>query len=151
MGLDWNPGPKPRQGSESEFRELWAALQSRWCWDRSGKRKKFQELTITAFETLAAPRVGFDDAATRWAHQAFSDRADKAVSEDEFVRGLNGLYVLDLVPPCDGIPRYTNGDAGGYVERYSFRGQFLADCVGIIGQELFDQAYRSKMPENTGR
>jgi len=64
---------------------------------------------------------------------------------------MHGFYVLDLVAPCDGVSRYSNGQAGGYVERYSFRGQFLTDCVEIIGSDLLSQAYRSKLPEETAR
>jgi len=57
--------------------------------------------------------------------------------------------VLDIVPPCDGLPRYTNGYAGGYVERYAFRGAFLKDCTEIIGDELLDSGHVSKLPEAT--
>ena len=81
---------------------------------------------MTAFETLNTPRVGFDAAATEWAHQeAFPNRKDMSLTEEVRVERMRGFHVLDLVPPCDGIPRFTNGHAGGYVERYSFRGQFL--------------------------
>ena len=149
MGLDWNPGPKPQPGSEDEFRRLWRRLQSKWCWNRPAKLNRFQELTITAFRTLKAPRVGVDQQANEWAHQAFMTRADKSVSEEGFIQGMQGFYVLDLVPPCDGLPRYSNGDAGSYVERFSFRGQFLTDCVEIVGDDLLDQVYKSMLPDDT--
>src|SRR5437899_1116820 len=129
MGLDWNPGPKAKPGLEQEFRALWQKLHSKSCFFRDRKVKRFQEITTTAFETLSTPRVGFDATATAWARQqAFSNRKDKTLTEQVFVEQMRGFYVLDLVPPCDGLPRYTNGHAGGYVERYSFRGQFLKDC-----------------------
>ena len=105
---------------------------------------------MTAFETLSTPRVGFDAAATEWALQkAFPNRVDKSVTEQVFIEQMCGFYVLDLVPPCDGIPRYSNGHAGGYIERYSFRGQFLKDCTEIIGDELFESGYASKLPDET--
>jgi len=53
------------------------------------------------------------------------------------------------VPVNDGLPRYTNGSPGGYVEAYSFRGQFLRDCEGIIGPELLESAYVSKTASET--
>jgi hypothetical protein len=149
MGLDWNPGPKAKVGHEQEFRDLWHKLQGR-CFLRSRKIKRFHEITLTAFETLDTPRVGFDSAATEWARQvAFANRADKSLAEDVFVEQMRGFYVLDLVPPCDGLPRYTNGHAGGYVERYSFRGKFLEDTREIIGKELLESAYVSRLPEDT--
>jgi hypothetical protein len=151
MGLDWNPGPKPQPGSEDEFRRLWRRLHSKWCWNRSAKLERFEELTIAAFETLKTPRVGVDQRANEWAREAFTARVDKNVSEEDFNQQIKDFYVLDLVPPCDGLPRYTNGYAGGYVEKYSFRGQFLIDCHEIIGRDLLNQAYRSKLPDDTAR
>jgi len=151
MGLDWNPGPKPQPGSEDEFRRLWRRLHSKWCWNRSAKLERFEELTIAAFETLKTPRVGVDQRANEWAREAFTARVDKNVSEEDFNQQIKDFYVLDLVPPCDGLPRYTNGYAGGYVEKYSFRGQFLIDCHEIIGRDLLNQAYHSKLPDDTAR
>jgi hypothetical protein len=150
MGLDWNPGPKAKPGYEQEFRELWHSLHAKSCWFRPKKVKRFKEITITPFETLGTARVGFDDKATEWARRdPFPKCADKSLSEQVFVDAMKGFYVLDLVPPCDGLPRYTNGQAGGYVERYSFRGQFLKDCFDIIGSELLESAWDSKLPEDT--
>ena len=106
MGLDWNPGPKSRSGSESEFEELWRSLHEKSCWFRARKVKRFKEIAIQAFETLNTPRVGFDNVATDWARNtAFPNRQNKALTEEAFVQGMKGFYVLDLVPPCDGIPR----------------------------------------------
>jgi hypothetical protein len=150
MGLDWNPGPKAKPGHEQEFAELWQKLHAKTCYFRDRKKRRFAEITLTAFETLNTPRVGFDAAATEWAmREAFPNRVNKSLTEEVFVSQMRGFYVLDIVPPCDGIPRYSNGSAGGYVERYSFRGQFLQDCEAIVGKELFEQGYVSKPPEET--
>jgi hypothetical protein len=150
MGLDWNPGPKAKSGCEQEFRELWQKLHAKLCWSRATKLRRFKEITVTAFETLATPRVGFDSAATDWAREkAFPRRADKSLTEATFVEGMKGFYVLELLPPCDGLPRYSNGEPGGYVEPYAFRGQFLKDCTEIIGKELLDSAWNSRLPEET--
>ena len=150
MGLDWNPGPKAKPGSEKEFSELWQKLHAKFCFFREKKIARFRQITITAFETLSVPRVGFDAAATDWAQQkAFPNRQDKTLTEEVFLRQMHGFCVLDLVAPCDGIPRYSNGHPGGYVERYAFRGQFLKDCVEIIGEELLESGFVSKLPEDT--
>ncbi len=150
MGLDWNPGPKAKPSHEQEFRELWAKLHARSCFFRERKVRRFKEITTTAFDTLAVPRVGFDAAATDWARTtAFPKRKDKSLTEDVFLRQMQGFRVLDLVPPCDGLPRYSNGQAGGYVEGYAFRGQFLKDCTEIIGDDLLESAWNSKLPEDT--
>src|SRR4029077_2329172 len=79
----------------------------------------------------------------------FPDRADKTLTEQIFIERMRGFYVLDLVTPCDGLPRYTNGHAGGYVERYAFRGQFLKDCTEIISSDLLDSRWGSRLPEDT--
>lgn len=150
MGLDWNPGPKAKSNHEKEFRELWGSLHGKSGFFRERKRKRFEDITITAFETLKTPRVGCDANATHWAqNEAFPNRQYKALSEEEFLRQLNGFYVLPLVPACDGLPRYSNGYPGGYVEAYAFRGQFLKDCTEIIGSDLLESGYTSKLPEET--
>src|SRR5262245_26327170 len=150
MGLDWNPGPKAKPEHEQEFRELWRKLQARSCFLRSRKLKRFAEITSSTFETLNTPRVGFDAAANDWAREAFPKRTDKSLSLDAFLERMKGFYVLDIIPPCDGLAQYTNGHACGYVEGFSFRAQYLRlDCVDIIGDELVESAYNSKLPEET--
>jgi hypothetical protein len=149
MGLDWNPGPKAKAGSEAEFEELWRDLQCKSCRNRPAKVRRFGEITQTAFDTLNAPTVGTDAQATEWAHRQFERRVNKSLTEDQFVRALTGFRVLELVPECDGLPRYSNGSPGGYVEAYAFRGQFLRDCTEIIGDQLLENAFISKLPRET--
>ena len=149
MGLDWNPAKKPRAGHEEEFLELWKIHTSLPTGEeRAESEMRFQEISVSAFETLGAPRVGFEKKATQWAREIYKQQnTDLAV--DEWVKSLNGFYVLDLLPECDGIPRYSNGEPGGYVERFSFRAQFLRDCEHIIGSSLLDAGYESKLPGAT--
>jgi hypothetical protein len=149
MGLDWNPGSKAKPGFETEWRELWLKLHSKTCLFREDKKKRFAQIATTAFETLRTPRVGFDASATEWAKTTFPNRVDKSLTEDVFIERMRGFYVLDLIAPCDGLPRYTNGHPGGYVERYAFRGQFLKDCQDILGKDLLESGYVSKLPEDT--
>lgn len=150
MGLDWNPGPKSKPGLEAEFEALLKKLLSKkWCWNRVAKTRRFKEIAQSAFDTLEAPTVGLDAEATIWAHQQFEKRTDKSLTEDQFVSKMAGFRVLSLVPPCDGLPRYTNAPLGGYVDAYAFRGQFLKDCSEIIGEKLIDEAWNSKLPTET--
>jgi hypothetical protein len=143
MGLDWNPENKPKPGYEKEFERLFHALQ-RDDGLRERNEQRFFEISTTAFETLRTPRVGESPAADEWAREIYrSEPRDQP--EDVWIEGLRGFYVLDLVPPCDGVPRYSNGLAGGDVERYSFRAQFLRDCEHIIGAELLEAAYTSRL------
>jgi hypothetical protein len=149
MGLDWNPGPKAQVGCEDEFHKLWAQLHAKWCFRRSHKLRRFGEITLSAFDTLGTPTVGRDESADEWALQIFPKRQDETLNWQQFYAQMRGFRVLDLVSPCDGIPRYTNGAAGGYVERYAFRAAFLNDCTEIIGNELVASAYQSKLPAET--
>lgn len=145
MGLDWNPGNKPKPSFEKEFEKLFHKLQSQWCFRRKAKTDRFHDISITAFETLGAPQVGRDETANNWAREMYAKQSRDA-TEAEWLKKLEGFYVLSLVAPCDGIPRYSNGSPGGYVEPYSFRAQFLVDSTDIIGAELLNEAYESKLP-----
>ena len=142
MGLDWLPGPIVTPEFEDEFDRLIRSIKARWTWNRMGKRERMRQISTSAFQTLKTPRVAFDPAADQWARKRFDP--SKGFSEAKYWKGMNGFYVLDLVPACDGLPTYTNGEPGGYVEAYSFRAKFLHDCVDIIGERLLDAAYESK-------
>lgn len=176
MGLDWNPGPKPKAGFEREFRELFEKIEAppepadketgfslfggvlrafgigKGGAGSPARRSKeawvarLKEISTTAFETLEAPQVGFHPAADEWARKRFS-QSSANMSMQRWMERMKGYYVLDAVPPCDGLPRYTNGQPGGYVEAYSFRADFLRDCEDIIGDELLADAYESKLPD----
>jgi hypothetical protein len=54
---------------------------------------------------------------------------------------MDGYYVLELVPPCDGLPLYTMSVFQGGPERYSFRAKFLDDCEEVIGSDLVHEAW----------
>lgn len=144
MGLDWNPLNKPRPGAEAEFEKLLAKLLSRSTWRQKSRRARFEAITITPYETLGAPRVGSSEEADRWALDQY-ERQGPSQTREEWLQSLQGFYVIPLVSPCDGIPVYSNGSPGGYVEQFSFRAQFLADCTAIIGDELLESAYNTKL------
>jgi len=157
MGLDWLPGNKPKPGFEDEFRQIIAAvaganlapadrppLVQTMQASQQELRRRYEEISISAFETLNAPRVGFDAAANDWARRThIEQKITKPLSE--WLQEIRGYYVLSLVEPCDGIPPYSSGPLG-YVERYSFRAAFLSSCLSIIGESLSDGAYYIKFP-----
>jgi hypothetical protein len=146
MGLDWNPGNRAKPGFEVEFADMVRRLIA----DPNGASSaallaRYRDISITAFETLGAPVVGRDPEADAWARQWRIDLQTEE-SEEEFLTSMAGFAVLDLVPASDGLPRYSNGSPGGYVEAYSFRAQFLKDSAEELG-DLLGEAYESKLPD----
>ncbi|GAB2876443.1 hypothetical protein ACCI51_13620 [Microbulbifer echini] len=144
MGLDWNPANKAKPGYEEEFNKITKKLLGRVWWGRKQLKKRFSEISISAFETLKTPQVGYDQSATEWAKEKYRESA-LDVTEDEFLSRLMGYYVLELSPPSDGIPDYSNS-ALGYVDAYSFRAQFLKKCEDIIGKNLLNKAFEYQQP-----
>ena len=155
MGLDWNPLGKPKRGYEDEFASIFQQLgeSSDWGWlekrrrrregtDREGLHKRWDEIQITPHETVGAPQVGSSAEADAWARERYQELESPKPSETEFMQQMQGYYVLALAPPCDGFPYYSNWTAG-YVERFSFRAQFLHYCEDIISDETFQKCYES--------
>lgn len=155
MGLDWNPMGKPKPGFEDEFASIFQQLgeSSNWGWlekrrrrregrDREGLHKRWDEIQITPHETVGAPQVGSSAEADTWARERYQEMEPPKPSESEFMQEMQGHYVLALAPPCDGFPYYSNWTAG-YVERFSFRAQFLRDCEDIIPEVTFARCYES--------
>jgi hypothetical protein len=76
---------------------------------------------------------------------------------------MRGTYVLDLVPPCDGLsrhtacatslgfPRFTFGVENGCVAKFSFNAQLLMNCTAIIADDLAALAHEPKLPDATQR
>jgi hypothetical protein len=148
MGLDWNPGNRPRFGFESEFSRLADGICKQRIKQGSPDHTRFFEISISAYETLQTPQVGSDPHADEWIRTKYHQQP-RGMSEAEWVKRFQGFYVVPLVPPCDGIPRYSNGSPGGYVEPYSFRAQFLHDCESFVPSRLLNSAYESKLPDAT--
>lgn len=143
MGLDMLPLSKPKTGFECEFDQLFQSIfrksQGATHGDRDATVARFQEITIAPYEVLGAPRVGEDNVADEWLETKLREM-DGGITFDELKRRMTGYYVLDLVPPCDGLPVYTNCEMG-LVEAYSFRGSFLADCDAVLDDETIGRAW----------
>jgi hypothetical protein len=167
MGLDWNPGNKPKPGHEQEFREILIELAaeklgpedrppffdtirrdfSNWFKPQKSKKnllRRYNEISTPAYQTLDAPRVGFSSVANEWAEKQYAKR-NIGKPLDVWLEEMRGYYILELAPKCNGLPFYSNGSAG-YVERCSFRAQFLKTCRDITGDQLFEEAYALMFP-----
>ena len=147
MGLDWNPLGRPKAGHEDEFARLFhqigelahAGLVERLRnrlrgIDPGAIKARWLEIQISPLETIGAPRVGHSEEATAWLRERWRERPDPKPSEDEVLREMDGYWVVDLAPPSDGIPVYSNGGMG-YVERTSFRAEFLRDCEDVVDED----------------
>ena len=147
MEFVWNPLSKPKKGSEAEFLRLFKLLRSlrsvdREVINRSALDKRWNEIQVTPYETLSTPRVGIDAAADTWAVARYRAWTNPTQTESEFLQEMKGFYVLQLLPTCDGLPRYSNGGIGD-AELFSFRAQLLRNCEEVIGQTTMERCYRS--------
>jgi len=139
MGLDWNPANKAKDGYEEEFKKIAKKLTKGVLWGQKKLENRFDEISVPAFESLDAPTIGKDEEALKWLRDQY-DASEKEVSFEEVLNQYQGYKVFQLVLDCPGVPFYSNGPFG-YVESYSFRGQFLNDCEEIIGKKLLEEAY----------
>ncbi len=150
MNLEWNPLCKPRPGKEAEFLRLFKLMRSLRAIDpqalnRGKLDRRWNEIQVPPHETLRAPRVGSDTAADQWASACYREWKDPSQTEAEFLREMQGFYVLELAPACDGLPFYSC-TGNGRSELFSFNAQLLHDCVEVIGQETLQACYRTGLP-----
>jgi len=147
MELEWKPLCKPKPGHEAEFLTLFKLLRSlraiqTEAVDRSTLDRRWNEIQVSPYETIQVPRVGTDAVADKWITARYTAWQNPSQSEADFLRDMQGFYVLQLVSPCDGLPWYSNGGRGN-AERFSFRAQLLTNCAEILGQTTLKQIYRS--------
>lgn len=157
MGLDWCVRDKPRPGFEERVIELREEVESLSVIPeekRDEKRlrdlaKELDAATICPGETINAPRVGIDEAATRWfLEEVYQPRregiktTDSALAREYWSREFEdvledekGKYVIQLSSydksTCTGIA--ANG--------VSFRGKMVGYCETWIEEGLRNEAY----------
>ena len=158
MGLDMVPLGKPRAGFEKRYTEIFRIIQGiekpQLSFFDKIKGKKLptkEELLnewfnnqIPPYETIRAPRVGRDKEADDWIKTKYEE-LDKKPPLDEFLKQHQGYYVIELAKELDGVPVYVSMTH----DRNVFRGQFISDCVDIIGEELVSSAWNSKLADET--
>jgi hypothetical protein len=163
MGLDWNPLGRAKPGQEAMLDEVVHALRalegpapppqgvlarlfgkerSQADIDRERSRwvERYREVSEPPYATLGAPRIGIDEAANQWIVDQSQARGG-VVDERLIIERNHGVYVLDLLPVCDGFPVYTNAPMNSRLERYSFRAAFLDDVQLELGAEHFARAW----------
>ena len=146
MGLDVRPLSKPKAGQEQRFYELYSLIPSENLSpdQREQLLEEWFALGIPSYETIKAPQVGRDAQADAWLHEQYDadDNPDKPPF-DEVYQDYQGYYVIELAPEQDSVPVYR---AFGQDENV-FRGQFLADCQELIGEDLFNEAWSNHLAE----
>ena len=146
MGLDMRPLNKPKAGKEQRFYELYRLITS----DNlppdqyDALLEEWFGLGIPSYETINAPQVGKDARADAWLRERYDahDSSDKPPF-DEVYEDYRGYYVIELAPEQDSVPVYR---AFGQDENV-FRGQFLADCQELIGEDLLNEAWSNHLAE----
>ena len=158
MGLDMRPMGKPKPGFENRFYQIFRIVngleeQKRSFIDKVLGRKKINEeelleewfdIQIPAYEAIKAPKVGRDATADEWVRQQYL-LSDRRQAEPQFIAHFDGFYVIPLAKELDGVPVYI---AAGQDENV-FRGQFLDLCIGLIGENLVNEAWETKFAPET--
>jgi hypothetical protein len=159
MGLDWRPMGKPKPGFEERHKQIFRIIQGEeklkelsFVDKLLGKRpvtneqliEDFLDNIIETYETIKAPRVGYDEVANNWIKSKYLE-SDKSLTEEDFFKEYLGYYVIELAEEQDGVPVYI---ALGQDENV-FRAQFLDDCKDLIGEELHTEAWSSKLADKT--
>ncbi len=159
MGLDWRPLYKPEPGRERQFERLFNFLTGKQeevipIWKKIiGRKPKTKEqlvtemrsIAISPYKTLDAPQVGISESATIWGVEQYNLQEEKKGTIEAFLQELEGYYVLELVPPCDGLPCYI----AFHDEAHVFRAEFLKGCEDILGPELITSIHESLMARDT--
>ncbi len=156
MGLDMRPMGKPKPGFEDRYHQIFRIIQGKEKQELSlvdklkGKKlptedellKEWFENQIPSYETIKAPRVGKDKEADDWIKEKYQE-TDKKIAEAEFIKEYEGYYVIELAKELDGVPMY----AAMNQDRNVFRGQFMQDCIDLIGEDLVNEAWDTKLAD----
>lgn len=152
------PLGKPKKGFEKRFKEIFEMVESdnipkpNFIDKIKGRKYPTKEELIEewlgnqipTYETIKAPMVGKDESADLWIKEKYKELEDKP-SFEEFIKEYQGYYVIELAKEQDGVPVYI---AMGQDENV-FRGQFLTDCIDLIGEELVNEAWGTKLADET--
>ena len=143
MGLDLVVEGCAKPGHEDEWRRL---LKRSFAEKELSEAEvaRFQEISISGYQRIGAPRVGHDSAANEWMLKAQNAKTpeDAAAALKKF----EGYYVVRPVE-CDGVPKYSSGGLYEGADETSFRGAFLKDCEDVLNEDLLNEAWNHKFPE----
>ena len=158
MCLDMRPMGKPKPGFENRFKQIVRIIEGKEkqkisFFDKlKGKKEKNKEELlkewfanqIQSYETIKAPKVGRDKEADEWIKNKYEE-LDEKPPFDEFLNEYQGYYVIELAKEKDGVPVYTSL----WQDKNVFRGKFLEGCEDLIGVDLVDEAWNTKLGEET--
>ncbi len=158
MGLDMRPMGKPKPGFEKRYHEIFEMIskdnipQPSFLDKLKGKKyptknellQEWLANQIQTYETIKSPRVGRDKEAEEWIVNKYNELQQKPPLE-QFLKEYDGYYVIELAKEKDGVPVYI---AMGQDENV-FRGQFLQDCIDLIGEDLVNEAWETKLADAT--
>lgn len=158
MGLDMRPIGKPKLGFEKRYLEIFEIIVNgktpKPIYNDKTKEKKFpteKELLeewytnqISTYETIKAPKVGRDKEADLWIKQQYKKLEQKPLI-DKYLKEHEGYYVIELAKEKDGVPVYISLGQDENV----FRGKFLENCIDLIGSDLVDEAWNTKLADET--
>jgi hypothetical protein len=135
--LDWEPLPTAKRGHETEYESLFKKLSTARPDRRDQLADWFSQVAVPAFETIGAPRVGYDEAGNDWLLKR-AQKSNRSEAEIEELKvEMHGYYVLELMPPCDGFPVYSNHLTSEHLERYSFNAELLVGMKDVLGEQLW--------------
>ena len=139
MKLDWEPLATPKRGHEQEFADLFRKLLTSTGAKRDRVFQWFVDVAVPPFESVGAPRVGFDAEADAWL-VARVEKSGRLHELDEIRAEMRGYHVLALLPPCEGFPVYSNSRISDDLERYAFDASQLLEARDVLGEELCARA-----------
>ena len=160
MGLDWMLDKvKPRPGSERRFEEINKLLSEMEEDARSpALEAERDEITISVFEAIGAPRTGEDPRADEWFREHMYDpaHADALKGEgnpkfcefwgqsfEECLADNKGKYVVELAEKTGGIAAVSGMVM---VSNLDFRGKVLRFIEGL-DEVLVDESYEDHTAE----
>ena len=134
MDWGWLPRYKAKPGHEDEIDDIYLEISEQPEGQEKVLPDRLDEIAISPYETLNAPRVGRDAAADAWVAEHFPKRKKSWFSFGPPDPDYEGCFVLDLVPACDGLPpeEYSGGTFGSYVDTFAFQASLLDDCSDVI-------------------
>ena len=138
MEWGWLPRYKAKPEFQDEFENIYLEIDEQPEGQEKVLPQRLEEIAISPYETLSAPRVGRDAEADAWVAEHFPKREKSWLSFGSSDPDYGGRFVLDLVPPCDGLPppEYSGGEFGHYVDAFAFRASLLEDCSDVIDEDL---------------
>lgn len=159
MGLDMRPMGKAKPGFEKRYYEIMDMINNDEYpqpsfWDKlRGKKTPTREdllaewfaNLIPTYETIKAPKVGRDKEANEWLKSLYDGIEEKPSTFEDFIKEHADYYVIGLAKELDGVPLYCSYGQDENV----LRGQFLIDCIPLIGEDLVHEAWETKKADAT--